>query len=59
MMHDPFLHIEASEADAIPRPGSWWILALLLAAIAWGAAWGIYDIGRRMVDAILALGFPV
>jgi hypothetical protein len=43
-----------------PKPTrSWWILALLLAAIAWGAAWDIYDIGRRIVDAILALGFPV
>jgi hypothetical protein len=64
-MHDPFLHIEPrAEEDAAPRPGRWWLLALLMAAIAgWAlfyAIWrlAVYLLGG-MVEAALAIGWPV
>jgi hypothetical protein len=56
MMHDPHLHIEPTECDAAPRPGSWLILMLLVAAIVvWGPTWFII----RVIDAVLYIVRPV
>jgi hypothetical protein len=65
MMHDPFLHIEPrAEEDAAPRPGSWWLLALLMFALGacalFAGIWrvAVYLLGG-MVEAALAIGWPV
>jgi hypothetical protein len=56
MMHDPHLHIEQTECDAAPRPGAWWILALLVVIVIAEALW---IIGRMMINAALSIAWPV
>jgi predicted thioredoxin/glutaredoxin len=59
MMHDPHLHIEATECDAAPQLGSWWILMVLMLAIMASIAAAALVMLSHVIDAVLSIQWPV
>jgi hypothetical protein len=63
-MHDPHLHIEPTECDAGPLPGSSALSAgtltlVILAIMGWSVVAGLIWLAYRVINAILSVQWPV